>query len=77
MAKGIKRTRAVSHKKNKITAVEVKLEISKRKNPPLSTSSVASKKKRDDCGVDNCLALLSAQKKKGDLLYAVGESQVN
>ena len=48
MAKGIKRTRAVSHKKNKITAVEVKLEISKRKNPPLSTSPVASKKKRDD-----------------------------
>ena len=48
MAKGIKRTRAVSHKKKKITAVEVKVEISKRKSPPLSTSPVVSKKKRDD-----------------------------
>ena len=79
MAKGIKRTCAVSHKKKKITAVEVKVEISKHKSPPLSTSPIVLKKKRDDCGVDNRLALLSAQKKKKkcDLLYTVGDSSVN
>ena len=77
MAKGIKRTRAVSHKKKKITAVQVKAEITKRKSSHLCTSPVASKKNRDDCGIDNRLALLSAQKKKGDLLYAVGNSKVN
>ena len=77
MAKGIKRTRAVSHKKKKITAVQVKAEISKRKSSHLSTSPVAYKKNRDDCGIDNRLALLSAQKKKGNLLYAVGDSKVN
>ena len=76
MAKGIKRTRAVSHKKRKITAVQVKTEISKCKSSLISASPVGSKKKRDDSGIDNRLALLSAQKKKGDLLYAVGDSKV-
>ena len=80
MAKGIKRTRAVSHKKNKALAVNVKLEYSKRKKATKPTSPIASKKTKktnDDSGVDNRLALLSTPKKKGDLLYAVGESKVN
>ena len=77
MAKGIKRTRAVSHKKKKLTAVMVKAEIIKRKSSNLSTSPVASKKNRDDCSIYNRLVLLYAQKKKSDLLYAVGDLKVN
>lgn len=43
-----------------------------------SISPVALKKKNgNDCRVDNRLALLSTQKKKGDLLYVVGESKAN
>ena len=79
MAKGIKQTRVVSHKKKKATAVEVKLEFSNRKRSTKHVSPVASKKKKngDNDGVDNHLALSSTPKKKGDLLYAVGELKVN
>ena len=78
MAKGIKRTRAVSHKKKKALAVDIKLEYSKRQKASKPASPMASKKKSDDdSGVDNRLALLSTPKKRGDLLYAVGESKVN
>ena len=79
MAKGIKRTRAVSHKRNKVLAVDVKLEYSERQKASKPASHMASKKKKtnDDSGIDNRLALLSTPKKKGDLLYAVGESKVN
>ena len=79
MAKPIKRNRAVSHKKKKVTAVAIKKEIADKKRCAKPVSPVATKKKKtnDDSGVGNRLALLSSPKKKSDLLYIVGKAKVN
>ena len=79
MAKSIKRSRAESHKKTQVLAIDIKKELANEKRcaKPLSSAATKKKKTNDNGGVDNRLALLSSPKKKSDLLYIVGKAKVN
>ena len=66
MAKPIKQTRAVSHKKKNILSIAVKEDMADKKRcaVPISPTTKKKKKNDDNSGVDNFLALLSSPKRR-------------
>ena len=69
--KEIKQTRAILHKKKKVTAAAIKVEYANKKRRPSLISPIATKNKKRSADIDaaSCIHTPSNPKKKVDMVY--------